>query len=135
MSTPFLLQDSHKSVEVQLQLKSDQKRVDEIKRIKSALEAKEFPLTLAKRVVILGCAKELGVNEDVKLQEVLISITKESGNDPVITGTGHQPVLAAAQEGGEVEQHQKAKEAKAKAKKHGFWRGKKHWWYKTAGGV
>ncbi len=74
--------------------------MDEIKRIKSALEAKELPLTLAKRVVILGCAKELGVNEDVKLQEVLISITKESGNDPVITGTDHQPVLAAAKGGG-----------------------------------
>jgi hypothetical protein len=126
VSTVFLFQDAQASVEVQLQWKSDQKRVEkEIKRIRNALEAGEFAPHLGKRVVILDCAKEHGVNEDAKLQEVLNSITKESGNDPVITGTGHQPLLAAAQ-GGRWNSTRKTKEFEAEAKKHGYWRGKTH---------
>jgi hypothetical protein len=47
--------------------RSDQKGVDEIKRIRSTLEAEESPLTEGENDTILECAKELGANGDSKL--------------------------------------------------------------------
>ncbi len=64
--------------------------------IRGTLEAGESSLTEAKRNLILDCAKELSVNEDAKLQEVLISIAIEGMNDPVVTARVFD-LLAAAQ--------------------------------------
>ncbi len=69
--------------------RSVQKRVDEIKRIRGALDSGELPLTEAKKDIVLECAKELGVNGDAKLQEVLISIAIESGSNPALGATLH----------------------------------------------
>jgi hypothetical protein len=56
----------------------EQKRVDDIKRIRGTLEAGELPLTETKKDIVLECAKELGVTEIAKLQEMLISIATQT---------------------------------------------------------
>ncbi len=53
----------------------DQKRVDErIRRLGN------HPLRL--RDVILTCTNDLGINKDVKLQEMLVSLAMDGRNDP-----------------------------------------------------
>jgi hypothetical protein len=62
----------------------DQKRMDEVKRIRYSLEAGDSPLNEAKRCTVLEHPMELGNNEGANLQEVLISIAMEGNNDPVL---------------------------------------------------
>jgi hypothetical protein len=64
--------------------RSDQKRVDEIRRIRGAVEVRELPLTKAESDMVLDYAKELYVSKDTKLKEVLISIIIDGGNNPLL---------------------------------------------------
>ncbi len=63
--------------------KSDQKRVDKVKRILSALASGESVLTDAKRNAIFSCAQVLEVNGEIQVQKVLCKV-KEEG-DPLLT--------------------------------------------------
>ncbi len=49
------------------------------------MDSGELPLTEAKKDIVLEHAKELGVNGDTKLKEVLISIAIDSGSDTALT--------------------------------------------------
>jgi hypothetical protein len=50
--------------------------------VRGILEAGESLLTEAKKDITLECARELDVDEDAKLQPVLVSNAMEGGNDP-----------------------------------------------------
>ncbi len=50
--------------------------------MRGILEAGESLLTEAKKDITLECARELDVDEDAQLQEVLVPIAMEGGNDP-----------------------------------------------------
>jgi hypothetical protein len=63
--------------------RSDQKRVDEVKRIRSALASGESLLTNAERSIILSCAQTLEMNVEGKVQEALSVAKEEGGEDPV----------------------------------------------------
>jgi hypothetical protein len=82
--------------------------------LRNALEAGESHLSEAERGIIAEYAKEPGVNEEVKMQEILISIGMEGGIDPVLTIRPVNTCITQLRE--EVEQHWKAKEAEAELK-------------------
>jgi hypothetical protein len=94
--------------------RSDQKSMDKVKRVRNALAAVESPSTEVERDVIMECARELEVNEEAKLQEVLIFISMEGGNDPKATIRAISTCILQLK--GEVDQHRKAKEAEAEFK-------------------
>ncbi len=91
-----------------------QKRVNKARRIQSAIETGVSPLIEAEKGVVLECARELSVNEEAMLLDVLTSIIMEGGYDPVTTAI----VLALCLQElkGKVEYHWKSKEAEAQAK-------------------
>jgi hypothetical protein len=64
--------------------RSDQNSIDEIKRVRGAVEAGELPFTKAESDIFLDYAKELYVSKDAKLKEVLISIIIDGGNNPLL---------------------------------------------------
>jgi hypothetical protein len=51
--------------------RSDQKRVNEVRRVRNALAAGESPLTKLERGVIIDFAKQLGVDEESKTSAIL----------------------------------------------------------------
>ncbi len=53
--------------------------LDEVRRVRAAIEAGESQLTELEWGVVAECASELGVNGEAKLQEVLTFVTKEGG--------------------------------------------------------
>ncbi len=82
--------------------------------MRNTRQAGESPLTKAKRDVIVECARELEVNEEAKLQEGLISIGMEGGNDPVLMMKAISTCILQLKEA--VEQHRKATEAEVELK-------------------
>jgi hypothetical protein len=54
--------------------RSEQKKLDKIKRVRGTLEAAESPPNEAEKATITECARELDVDEETKLQEMLLSI-------------------------------------------------------------
>jgi hypothetical protein len=92
----------------------DQKRLDKVKRARGMLESEESLLTETEKDIIIECARELNVDEEAKLQELLLSIAMEEGNGPLLTIRNIN--LCIQQLKGEVDQHRKAKEAEAKLK-------------------
>jgi hypothetical protein len=78
----------------------DHKRVDErIRRLGNCL--------LRLRDVIPTCTNDLGINKDVKLQEMLVSVAMDGRNDPVVMCQGPSTCETLR---GEMKQHCKAKE-------------------------
>jgi hypothetical protein len=62
--------------------RSDQKRVDEVKRIRSALASRGSVLTNAKRNAILMCAQALEENGVIQEQRALSKVRKDGEEDP-----------------------------------------------------
>jgi hypothetical protein len=57
--------------------RSDQKKVDEVNRVRNGLAFLESPFSNQEKAAILLCAQTLGINRETKLGEALSAIREE----------------------------------------------------------
>jgi hypothetical protein len=62
--------------------RSEHKRVDKIKRIRSALASGDSLFSVYERGTILVCAQMLGLDGETKLREALSAVSEKGGEDP-----------------------------------------------------